>query len=362
LSEALADRLPALLSGGQRQRVALARALVVNPPLPMFDEPLSNRGARLRVEMRAEIRTLHRANGTTAIFATHDREGAFSISDRVASMHRGRILQYAAPEVLEEPPASAFVARFVGFENPIPMRGVARQGGGATAEARGVTLDLPEQRDEGGARVEEPVAVCAGRPRLTPSVRPHPPCSVGMARMARVANRSRSGQTENRRGEKVGSRIRSMPSAAARRHPARRGASRRSRLRAASTLANAWPAAQGEVFRRGGRARPHGRGHVRGSDMRVHLGDAGDNRQGGTVLDLGVGEPCPRAGVAQPADAQERRPGAWPWRPGRGLPRMVTSGAVVAGPDGIGPPCAAGGGRGGLCHAAAGAQRGRVVA
>jgi energy-coupling factor transporter ATP-binding protein EcfA2 len=260
LSEALADRLPALLSGGQRQRVALARALVVNPPLPMFDEPLSNRGARLRVEMRAEIRTLHRANGTTAIFATHDREGAFSISDRVASMHRGRILQYAAPEVLEEPPASAFVARFVGFENPIPMRGVARQGGGATAEARGVTLDLPEQRDEGGARVEEPVAVCAGRPRLTPSVRPHPPCSVGMARMARVANRSRSGQTENRRGEKVGSRIRSMPSAAARRHPARRGASRKSRLRAASTLANASPAAQGEVFRRGGRARPHGRG------------------------------------------------------------------------------------------------------
>jgi hypothetical protein len=244
-------------------------------------------------------------------------------------MHRGRILQCAAPEVLEEPPASAFVARFVGFENPIPMRGVARQGGGATAEARGVTLDLPEQRDEGIARVEEPVAVCAGRPRLTPSVRPHPPCSVGMARMARVANRSRSGQTENRRGEKVGSRIRSMPSAAARRHPARRGASRRSRLRAASTLANAWPAAQGEVFRRGGRARPHGRGHVRGSDMRVHLGDAGDSRQGGTVLDRGVGAPCPRAGVAHPADAQERRPGAWPWRRGRALPRMVSSGAAM---------------------------------
>ena len=139
----LADRLPGALSGGQRQRVALARALVINPRLLMFDEPLSNLDAKLRVEMRAEIRTLQRANGTTAIFVTHDQEEAFSISDRVAIMHQGRIMQYAAPEVLYQRPANDFVARFVGFENLIPMRVVARQGGAVTAEARGVTLDLP---------------------------------------------------------------------------------------------------------------------------------------------------------------------------------------------------------------------------
>ncbi|MFN6977423.1 MAG: ABC transporter ATP-binding protein [Gemmobacter sp.] len=140
---ALADRLPGALSGGQRQRVALARALVIAPPLLMFDEPLSNLDAKLRVEMRAEIRTLQRANETTAIFVTHDQEEAFSISDRVAIMDAGRIMQFDAPEVLYQRPANAFVARFVGFENLIPMRVVARDGDGVTAQAQGVTLHLP---------------------------------------------------------------------------------------------------------------------------------------------------------------------------------------------------------------------------
>jgi len=135
----LADRLPAALSGGQKQRVALARALVIEPPLLMFDEPLSNLDAKLRIDMRVEIRQLQRANGTTSLYVTHDQEEAFSISDRVAIMNAGRILQLDTPEVLYQKPASAFVARFVGFENLIRMKVVERQAAIVTAEAAGGT-------------------------------------------------------------------------------------------------------------------------------------------------------------------------------------------------------------------------------
>jgi putative spermidine/putrescine transport system ATP-binding protein len=142
---AFADRLPAALSGGQKQRVALARALVIEPPLLMFDEPLSNLDARLRVEMRVEIRQLQKANGTTSLYVTHDQEEAFSISDRVAIMQAGRVMQYDRPEVLYRRPANAFVARFVGFENLVPMRVAERRADGVTAVAAGagdIRLDL----------------------------------------------------------------------------------------------------------------------------------------------------------------------------------------------------------------------------
>ena len=143
----LSDRLPGALSGGQKQRVALARALVIEPPLLMFDEPLSNLDAKLRVDMRVEIRQLQRANGTTSVYVTHDQEEAFSISDRVAIMHAGRIMQFDTPEVLYQKPANAFVARFVGFENLIAMRAVARDGQTVTAEsAGGARLTLPQER------------------------------------------------------------------------------------------------------------------------------------------------------------------------------------------------------------------------
>ena len=145
----LADRLPGALSGGQRQRVALARALVIEPPLLMFDEPLSNLDARLRLEMRAEIRTLQRANGTTSVFVTHDQEEAFSISDRVAIMHAGRIMQFDTPETLYQRPANAFVAGFVGFENLMPLVVTAREGAQLTAGAHGVALRLSQ--DDFGA-------------------------------------------------------------------------------------------------------------------------------------------------------------------------------------------------------------------
>lgn len=143
----LADRLPGELSGGQKQRVALARALVIEPPLLMFDEPLSNLDAKLRVDMRVEIRQLQRANTTTSVYVTHDQEEAFSISDRVAIMNAGRIMQLDTPEVLYQRPANAFVARFVGFENLIPMKVVARDGAGVTAQAAGGTkLALSQDR------------------------------------------------------------------------------------------------------------------------------------------------------------------------------------------------------------------------
>ena len=140
----LADRLPGALSGGQKQRVALARALVIEPPLLMFDEPLSNLDAKLRIDMRVEIRKLQRANGTTSVYVTHDQEEAFSISDRVAIMHQGRIMQLDTPEALYQRPANAFVARFVGFENLIAMKVVARDGALVTAEAEGgIRLKFP---------------------------------------------------------------------------------------------------------------------------------------------------------------------------------------------------------------------------
>jgi len=143
----LADRLPAALSGGQKQRVALARALVIEPPLLMFDEPLSNLDARLRVDMRVEIRQLQRANGTTALYVTHDQEEAFSISDRVAIMHQGRIMQLGTPETLYQRPANAFVAGFVGFENLIPLTVTARDGAQVTAQTSdGGTLTLSQDR------------------------------------------------------------------------------------------------------------------------------------------------------------------------------------------------------------------------
>ncbi|UVF17662.1 ABC transporter ATP-binding protein [Microvirga terrae] len=141
---ALASRAPGALSGGQKQRVALARALVIEPPLLMFDEPLSNLDAKLRVDMRVEIRQLQRANGTTSVYVTHDQEEAFSISDRVAIMHAGRLMQFDRPEVLYRRPANTFVARFVGFENIIPFQVVSRDGDGVTAETAGMRLRLSQ--------------------------------------------------------------------------------------------------------------------------------------------------------------------------------------------------------------------------
>jgi len=113
----LADRYPRELSGGQQQRVALARALVIEPDLLLFDEPLSNLDAKLREEMQFELRQLQRSLGITAIMVTHDQTEALTLSDRVAIMHAGRIVQVGTPFAVYEHPASEFVAAFLGKTN-----------------------------------------------------------------------------------------------------------------------------------------------------------------------------------------------------------------------------------------------------
>lgn len=113
----LAESFPKQMSGGQRQRVALARALVIEPKLLLLDEPLSNLDAKLRINMRVEIKRLQKKLGITTLFVTHDQEECFSISDKVAVMNNGVIEQYDTPENIYRRPATEFVARFIGFEN-----------------------------------------------------------------------------------------------------------------------------------------------------------------------------------------------------------------------------------------------------
>jgi len=110
----LEKRTPHQLSGGQQQRVALARAIVINPKVLLFDEPLSNLDAKLRLEMRAELRRLQKELGITTIYVTHDQEEAMSISDRLAIMKDGRIMQVGTPREVYDRPANFFVADFIG--------------------------------------------------------------------------------------------------------------------------------------------------------------------------------------------------------------------------------------------------------
>ncbi|WP_326596380.1 ABC transporter ATP-binding protein [Streptomyces sp. NBC_01803] len=122
----LADRRPKALSGGQQQRVALARAIVIRPRLLLLDEPLSNLDARLRVQMRGEIRRIQAETGLTVVLVTHDQEEALEMSDRMVVMNTGRVMQEGPPDDLFPAPANRFVAEFLGYENffHLPSRGL----------------------------------------------------------------------------------------------------------------------------------------------------------------------------------------------------------------------------------------------
>ena len=126
--EALAGRRPDQLSGGQQQRVALARAMAIQPRLLLMDEPLSNLDAKLRVEMRTEIRRLQKELGITTIYVTHDQEEALAISERLAVMNAGRVEQVGFPWDVYQAPQSAFVAQFIGTSNTLAGRVVGPQG------------------------------------------------------------------------------------------------------------------------------------------------------------------------------------------------------------------------------------------
>jgi putative spermidine/putrescine transport system ATP-binding protein len=134
-------RYPAQLSGGQQQRVAIARALVIEPRVLLLDEPLSNLDAKLRLEMRAEIKRLHQELGLTSIYVTHDQAEALSLSDRIVVMREGRVMQVGAPAEIHDRPRNVFVADFVGYRNLIPLTVAACGADGlVTAEGGGLRV------------------------------------------------------------------------------------------------------------------------------------------------------------------------------------------------------------------------------
>ena len=130
----------AQLSGGEQQRVALARAIVIRPRVLLFDEPLSNLDAKLRVQMRTEIRELQRRLAITTIYVTHDQEEAMAVSDRIAVMSQGSVVQEGAAEDLYYRPASEFVATFVGRVNLVPGHVLEHRGDTVTVAALGTTI------------------------------------------------------------------------------------------------------------------------------------------------------------------------------------------------------------------------------
>src|SRR6184192_2207951 len=137
-------RKPRQLSGGQRQRVALGRAIVRHPQVFLFDEPLSNLDAKLRVQMRVELKKLHERLGTTAIYVTHDQVEAMTLGDRVVVMRDGRVQQVGDPLELYNQPANRFVAGFIGSPamNFASVR-IAAENGGLWATGDGIRLKIP---------------------------------------------------------------------------------------------------------------------------------------------------------------------------------------------------------------------------
>ncbi|WP_446667023.1 ABC transporter ATP-binding protein [Flexivirga sp. B27] len=136
-----ATKLPGQLSGGQQQRVAIARAVVLRPPLVLMDEPLSNLDAKLRLEMRTEIRRLHQSLGLTTIYVTHDQEEALSLADRLVVLRLGKVQQIGTPQELHETPSNAHVADFMGYRNLFEGEVQRVEADGARVSLLGTTAD-----------------------------------------------------------------------------------------------------------------------------------------------------------------------------------------------------------------------------
>jgi iron(III) transport system ATP-binding protein len=161
--EELAHRKPNELSGGQQQRVALARALAVKPDCLLLDEPLSNLDAKLRHEMRSEIRRICKESGFSTVYVTHDQKEALSVADRIAVMNDGKVVQVGAPALLYRRPRTSFVADFIGQTNLIPGKIVSRGAG---------TLDVSTAAGTIQATVQEPAAPAPVSNAVVLSIRP----------------------------------------------------------------------------------------------------------------------------------------------------------------------------------------------
>ncbi|HBD09972.1 MAG TPA: spermidine/putrescine ABC transporter ATP-binding protein [Syntrophobacteraceae bacterium] len=155
--QGLEKRYPGQLSGGQQQRVALARALVLNPDVLLLDEPLSNLDAKIRLQVRAEIRKLQKELAITTVYVTHDQEEALTLSDRIAVINNGKLQQVGSPWDLYERPANSFVADFIGINNLIPGQVEERTAGRVT-----VKTEVGLFRGESGARLDTgaPCVIC----------------------------------------------------------------------------------------------------------------------------------------------------------------------------------------------------------
>ena len=168
--ENLLDRKPGQLSGGQRQRVAIGRALVRKPQVFLFDEPLSNLDAKLRMETRTELKRLHQMLGTTIVYVTHDQIEAMTLATRIAVMRNGRIEQLGTPEEVYDRPATLYVAGFVGsppmnvLDGVITGEGVQLDGSGRHYRAAGAAAECRTRRTAGQAR-RAPGSAAAGHQR-----------------------------------------------------------------------------------------------------------------------------------------------------------------------------------------------------
>jgi multiple sugar transport system ATP-binding protein len=188
------DRYPRALSGGQRQRVAMGRAIVRDPQVFLFDEPLSNLDAKLRVQMRTEIRELHQRLATTTVYVTHDQIEAMTMADKIVVMQSGRIEQSGAPLDVYDRPANTFVAGFIGSPamNMLPAR-IRHAGGEVLADTLGATIRLrPESALANGREVTlgiRPEHLSLGEPGLSGAIAVVEPTGSETHVVARVGER-----------------------------------------------------------------------------------------------------------------------------------------------------------------------------
>jgi multiple sugar transport system ATP-binding protein len=216
--DSLLERYPKQLSGGQRQRVAMGRAIVRNPQVFLFDEPLSNLDAKLRVQMRTEIKALHQKLKTTSIYVTHDQIEAMTMADRIVVMHDGIVEQIGTPLDLYDRPANLFVAGFIGSPAINLLRGTLRRNGDRNWVATEAGIDLPLNGNAAG-QDGQPVVYGIRPEHLAPSGDQGLPVTVGVVEptgastfvYAELSGAQICGVFTERHGFQTGGRMNLMP-------------------------------------------------------------------------------------------------------------------------------------------------------